>query len=593
LKHLAVLNKYLLRYKWHLLFGVIFIIISNLFAIIPARIVRYAFDLVRETLDIYHVYNGFNVQSALFGIFSKSIVVYGVVILLMALLKGIFLFFVRQTLIVMSRLIEYDLKNDIYAHYQVLPLSFYRQNNTGDLMARISEDVSRVRMYVGPAIMYGLNLIVLFILVISYMLSVNVKLTLFVLFPLPFLSLAIYFVNTVIEKKSDMIQKKLSDLSTFVQEAFSGIRVIKSYAREADRVKYFTVESNEYKMRSLDLVKVDAFFQPLIVSLIGLSTLITVYVGGLQVMEGTLTAGTIAEFILYVYQLTWPVAALGWTTSMVQRASASQQRINEFMNIKSDIVSEKNIEKQIKGDIVFDKVRFVYPDSGIVGLQELSFKIKAGQSLSILGTTGSGKSTVAAILSRMYDVTSGSIFIDGIPIKDFSVSSLRSQTGTVPQDVFLFSDTVKNNIAFGSVKITEAQIEQAAKDADVYDNILNFSEKFDTMIGERGVTLSGGQKQRISIARAIVREPAILILDDSLSAIDAKTENNILNNLKRIMKNRTSIIISHRVSSAKMADYIIVLHDGKIVQQGTHESLLLQEGMYKELNEKQMETESV
>ena len=593
MKHLAVLNKYLLRYKWHLLFGVIFIIISNLFAIIPARIVRYAFDLVRETLDIYHVYNGFDVQSALFGIFSKSIVVYGVVILLMALLKGIFLFFVRQTLIVMSRLIEYDLKNDIYAHYQVLPLSFYRQNNTGDLMARISEDVSRVRMYVGPAIMYGLNLIVLFILVISYMLSVNVKLTLFVLFPLPFLSLAIYFVNTVIEKKSDMIQKKLSDLSTFVQEAFSGIRVIKSYAREADRVKYFTVESNEYKMRSLDLVKVDAFFQPLIVSLIGLSTLITVYVGGLQVMEGTLTAGTIAEFILYVYQLTWPVAALGWTTSMVQRASASQQRINEFMNIKSDIVSEKNIEKQIKGDIVFDKVRFVYPDSGIVGLQELSFKIKAGQSLSILGTTGSGKSTVAAILSRMYDVTSGSIFIDGIPIKDFSVSSLRSQTGTVPQDVFLFSDTVKNNIAFGSVKITEAQIEQAAKDADVYDNILNFSEKFDTMIGERGVTLSGGQKQRISIARAIVREPAILILDDTLSAIDAKTENNILNNLKRIMKNRTSIIISHRVSSAKMADYIIVLHDGKIVQQGTHESLLLQEGMYKELNEKQMETESV
>ncbi len=593
MKHLAVLNKYILRYKWHLLLGVIFIIISNLFAVIPARIVRYAFDLVRETLDVYHIYTGFNIQSALFGIFSKSIVVYGVVILLMALLKGIFLFFVRQTLIVMSRLIEYDLKNDIYAHYQVLPLSFYRQHNTGDLMARISEDVSRVRMYVGPAIMYGLNLIVLFILVISYMLSVNVKLTLFVLFPLPFLSIAIYFVNTVIEKKSDMIQKKLSDLSTFVQEAFSGIRVIKSYAREADRVKKFTDESNEYKKRSLDLVKIDAFFQPLIVSLIGLSTLITVYVGGLQVMAGTLTAGTIAEFILYVYQLTWPVAALGWTTSMVQRASASQQRINEFMDIKSDIVSGKNIEKQIKGDIVFDKVRFVYPDSGIVALQDLSFQIKAGQSLSILGTTGSGKSTVAAILSRMNDVTSGSIFIDGIPIKDFSISSLRSQTGTVPQDVFLFSDTVKNNIAFGSVKITDAQIEQAAKDADVYENILNFSEKFDTMIGERGVTLSGGQKQRISIARAIVREPAILILDDSLSAIDSKTENNILNNLKRIMKNRTSIIISHRVSSAKIADYIIVLEDGKIVQQGTHESLLLQDGMYKELNEKQMEIENV
>ena len=593
MKHLATLNKYLLRYKWHLLLGIIFIIISNLFAIFPARIVRYAFDLVKESLDIYNLFKGFGIQPDLFSIFGKSIVVYAVVILIMALLKGIFLFFVRQTLIVMSRLIEYDLKNDIYAHYQVLPLAFYRQHNTGDLMARISEDVGRVRMYVGPAIMYGINLVVLFILVISYMLSVNVKLSMLVLLPLPFLSVAIYFVNTIIEKRSDLIQKKLSDLSTFVQEAFSGIRVIKSFARENDRVKNFKVESNIYKSRAMDMVKVDAIFQPLIVSLIGLSTLITVYVGGMQVMEGTLSAGTIAEFILYVYQLTWPVAALGWTTSMVQRASASQKRINEFLRIKTDIVSEKNIDKIIEGNIVFDKVKFVYPDSSIVAIQDISFKINSGQSLAILGTTGSGKSTIAAILSRMYDVTEGSINIDGIDIKDFSISSLRRQMGTVPQDVFLFSDTVKNNIAFGSINLSDQQIENAARDADVLENINNFPEKFETLIGERGVTLSGGQKQRISIARAIVREPSILVLDDALSAVDTKTENTILNNLKRIMIGRTTIIISHRVSSAKMADYIVVLDEGKIIQQGTHQQLLLEDGIYKELNEKQFEVENI
>ncbi|MBC8111679.1 MAG: ABC transporter ATP-binding protein [Verrucomicrobia bacterium] len=591
MKHLSALNKYLIRYKWHVIGGTIFIIISNLFAIIPAQVVRYAFDLVKESLDLYFVFEGFGVQNQIFEVFGASILLFGIVILVMALLKGIFLFFVRQTLIVMSRLVEYDMKNDIYAHYQTLPLSFYRKNNTGDLMARISEDVSRVRMYLGPAIMYGLNLVVMFVLVIGYMLSVNVKMTLFVLLPMPFLSLAIYFVNTIIEKRSDEIQKKLSGLSTFVQEAFSGIRVLKSYNREKNSVADFTEASNEYRQKVLRLTQVDSTFQPLMVGLVGLSTLMTVYVGGLEVMNGTISAGTIAEFIMYVSLLTWPVAALGWTTSLIQRASVSQQRINEFLNIPTDIVSEKNIQKDIAGKITFENVSFVYPDSGIVALQNLSFEIEAGQSLAILGTTGSGKSTVANLLCRMYDATSGNIMIDDTDIKAYNISSLRQQIGYVPQDVFLFSDTIADNIAFGSVQLSEEQLIKASKDADVYENIMGFSEGFKTMVGERGVTLSGGQKQRVSMARAIVREPAILILDDALSAVDTKTENTILNNLQLVMENRTSVIISHRVSSVKLADKILVLDDGKVVETGTHDSLLARNGFYKELYEKQIQLE--
>jgi ATP-binding cassette, subfamily B, multidrug efflux pump len=411
------------------------------------------------------------------------------------------------------------------------------------------------------------------------------------LLPMPFLSLAIYFVNTIIEKRSDEIQKKLSGLSTFVQEAFSGIRVLKSYNREKKSVADFTEASNEYRQKVLRLTQVDATFQPLMVGLVGLSTLITVYVGGLEVMNGTISAGTIAEFILYVNLLTWPVAALGWTTSLIQRASASQQRINEFLNIQTDIVSEKNIQKDITGQITFENVGFVYPDSGIVALQNLSFQIEAGQSLAILGTTGSGKSTVANLLCRMYDATSGNILIDGIDIKAYTISSLRQQIGYVPQDVFLFSDTIADNIAFGSVQLSEEQIIKASRDADVYENIMGFSEGFKTMVGERGVTLSGGQKQRVSMARAIVREPAILILDDALSAVDTKTENTILNNLQLVMENRTSVIISHRVSSVKLADKILVLDDGNVVETGTHDSLLARNGFYKEMYEKQIQLE--
>lgn len=594
MKHLAYLNKYLLKYKYHLLLGTLFIIISNIFAIVPAQVVRYSFDLVKETIDLYFLYDNYEARQELVSVFARSILFYGIVILLMALLKGFFLFLMRQTIIVMSRLIEFDLKNEIYIHYQSLPLSFYRKNNTGDLMARISEDVSRVRMYLGPAIMYGLNLVVLFVLVISYMLSVNVKLTIYVLLPLPFLSISIYFVNTLINKRSEEIQRSLSSLSTFVQEAFSGIRVLKSFVQEKRFAEKFTIESNYYKDKSLKLTYVNALFFPLIMALVGISTILTIFVGGREVIAGTLSAGNIAEFIMYVYLLTWPVASLGWTTSMVQRAAASQERINEFLNTKTDIVSENNIDRPIEGAIRFEQVKFVYPDSGITGLHNITFEVKSGESVAILGTTGSGKSTVANLLCRMYDVTSGKITIDEQDIKDYRISSLRRQIGYVPQDVFLFSDTIRNNIIFGlEHNFPEEKIIQAAKDADLYENVIGFPDGFQTKLGERGITLSGGQKQRVSIARAIVRNPRILIMDDSLSAVDTKTENAILNSLKRIMVNRTTIIISHRVSSAKLADRIIVLDDGKIVEQGTHETLLEHNGVYKELYEKQLQTEEV
>ena len=595
MKHLAYLNKYLLKYKYHLLLGMLFTIISNLFAVVPAQIVRYSFDLVRETIDQYFLLRGFASQGQIVAVFSRSILLYGIVILVMAVLKGIFLFFMRQTLIVMSRLIEFDLKNEIYAHYQTLPLSFYRRNNTGDLMARISEDVSRVRMYLGPAIMYGLNMVVVLLLVVSYMLSVNVKLTLFILMPFPFLVVSIYLVNEIVEKRSEQIQAQLSHLSTFVQEAFSGIRVLKSFVREDDSARQFTRAADEYRSRSLKLTRVDAFFYPLIMALVGLSTILTVYVGGREVIAGTLSAGHIAEFIMYVYLITWPVASLGWTTSMVVRAAASQQRINEFLQTKTDIVSLKNLEKPLAGKIGFNNVRFTYPDSGIVALDGVTFQVAAGESVALLGTTGSGKSTVATLLCRMYDTTQGQITLDDIDIRDYSLPSLRGQIGFVPQDVFLFSDAIRNNIRFGldEKQVLEEQIIQAAKDADLWENIRTFPEGLDTRVGERGITLSGGQKQRVSIARAIVREPRILILDDALSAVDTKTENAILNSLSRIMKGRTTVIISHRVSSAKLADKILVLDDGKIVEQGTHESLLRENGIYRDLYEKQLQTEEV
>ncbi|MFB9861894.1 ABC transporter ATP-binding protein [Rufibacter immobilis] len=592
MKSLKYLNKYLLKYKFRFFWGIVFVIVSNIFAIIPAQVVRHAFDLVREGITMYQLHDGFAQQENVYASFARSTLFYGAVIVLMALLRGIFLFFMRQTIIVMSRLIENDLKNEIYAHYQTLPLSFYRRNNTGDLMARISEDVSRVRMYLGPAIMYGVNLVVLFLMVIPYMLSVNVKLTIYTLLPLPILSVSIYYVNNIIERKSDEIQKSLSGITTFVQEAFSGIRVLKSFVREQDSHANFTKASDTYKDKSLELNFVNSLFFPLILFLIGLSTIITVWLGGKEVINGSITPGVIAEFLIYVNMLTWPVTALGWTTSLVQRAAASQQRINEFLNTKTDIISQKHLEKDLKGAIVFEDVDFVYPDTGIHALKKLSFQINPGETLAVIGNTGSGKSTVAALVCRLYDATGGRILIDGEDIRDYSLSNLRSQIGYVPQDVFLFSDSIRNNIGFGVDALPEEKMLQAAKDADVYENIMHFPAQFDTVLGERGITLSGGQKQRVSIARALAREPKILILDDSLSAVDTKTENAILNSLQRVMANRTSIIISHRVSSVKLANKILVLDDGVVVQHGTHEDLMQDtNGLYRALYERQLQTE--
>jgi ATP-binding cassette subfamily B protein len=592
-KELAHLNKYLLKYKHLLLLGILFIIISNIFQILPAQFVRYALDLVIDNLNVYKLFEGHTIQEGYNENIKRSVVVYGLIILGMALLRGFFLFLVRQTIIAMSRHIEYDLKNEIYQQYQSLPVSFYRRNNTGDLLARISEDVSKVRMYIGPAIMYGLNLLTLFLMLIPIMFTINFRLTLFALIPLPFLSFSIYYVHNKINRRSEEIQKSLSGLATFVQEAFSGIRVLKSFAREQESAERFSQKSEEYKLKSLRLTRVNALFFPLILFLIGLSIVITVFIGGTEVINGTLSFGNIAEFIIYINLLTWPVTSLGWITSIVQRAAASQKRINEFLQEKNQIKSLKNLSTEIQGDIKFENVYFTYEDSGINALKDITFEVKKGKTLAIIGTTGSGKSTIANLICRLFDPSRGNIFLDGTDIGDFDIQYMRNQIGYVPQDVFLFSDSIDKNIAFGSENLDDEQIIQAAIDADLHDNIIDLPDGFNTVLGERGITLSGGQKQRLSIARALVRNPKILILDDSLSAVDTKTENNILNNLQDIMKGKTSIIISHRVSSAKLSDHIIVLDDGRIIEQGDHNSLIHKSGVYKELYEKQLKSDEI
>ena len=554
----------------------------------PAVLVRYSFDLLKGNYELFKLFDGFDLQTDAYALFAKSIWILGILILISALLRGIFMFFMRQTIIVMSRIIEYDLKNEIFEHYQSLPLSFYRKNNTGDLMNRISEDVSKVRMYFGPAIMYGITLLTLFLMVIPFMFSINFKLTIYSLIPLPILSLSIYLVNNIIHKRSERIQESLSNLSTFVQEAFSGIRVIKAFDREEDINLQFEKESTDYKNKSLKLAFVQAVFFPLIMSLIGLSVILTIYIGGVEVFNGSISTGVIAEFIIYVNLLTWPVAALGWITSIIQQAAASQKRINEFLEKKTDIISTENLEKNLAGTIEFENVDFIYPDSGIHALKNISFKVNQGESVAIIGNTGAGKSTLANLICRMYDISSGSLKIDGKSIQKYDLSCLRSQIGFVPQDVFLFSDSIRNNIAFGNPGMNEEKIIQAAKDADLLNNIADLPNGFDTRVGERGITLSGGQKQRVSIARAVAREPKILILDDALSAVDTKTENTILEAMTKIMKGRTSLIISHRVSSAKLASKIIVLLDGSIIEQGSHEDLLEKNGAYKGIYDQQL-----
>jgi ATP-binding cassette subfamily B protein len=593
IRTLSTLNKYFYKYKWLLIWGTIFTIISNVFSIAPGPLVRYAFDLIEKSIQEYRLHaHDIQKQKVLFDVFAYNVLLYGGLIVVMALIRGVFLFFMRQTIIVMSRHIEYDMKNEIYAHYQSLPLSFYRKNNTGDLMARISEDVSQVRMYTGPAIMYGINLVTLMVMVISFMFLVDAKLAFYSLLPLPILSVSIYYVSNWINQQSTELQKSLSGLSTFVQESFSGIRVIKAYSRENDSIKNFSKESDVYKQKAIKLAFIEALFYPFMLALVGLSTILVVYIGGVEVMNGKITSGVIAEFIIYITMLTWPVTAIGWITSIAQRAAASQVRINEFLNTQTDIVSEKNLILHIKGNIRFENVSLTYQETNIKAIKNINFEIKAGENLAILGTTGAGKSTIANLITRMYDVTEGKILIDDVNIKDYEIQNLRKQIGYVPQELFLFSDTILNNLTFGTENISEAQVLEAAKDADLYQNIMNFPHKFETRIGERGITLSGGQKQRLSIARAIVRNPKILILDDSLSAVDTNTENIILNNLKKIMQNRTFIIISHRVSSAKLANKIIVLDEGSIKEMGTHEELMAQNGIYKEMYEKQLQTET-
>jgi ATP-binding cassette, subfamily B, multidrug efflux pump len=589
MKSLAYLNKYFYKYRWRLLPGILFVVISNIFGVLPAQVIRIAFNLVTENIQIYHLYSGFSRQALVYDIFASSLLLFGALVLVLSLLRGLFLFFMRQTIILMSRHIEYDLKNEIYAHYQQLPLAFYRRHNTGDLMNRVTEDVSRVRMYLGPGIMYAINTIVLFILTVYAMMSVNGRLAFFSLLPMPVLVWSIYYVNNIIEHRSEKIQERLSSLSSFVQENVSGIRVIKSFVREGFVNNRFTQESENYKTHSMELTRVNALFFPMMLLLVGLSNVLIIYIGGVEVMKGNITSGNIAEFVVYLGQLTFPVMSLGWVSSLIQRAAASQKRINEFLHEEPEIKSAVDaIPHQVAGGVVFDNVSFTYPDTGIEALKSVSFTIKPGELVAVIGRTGSGKSTLANLLMRMYDVTTGEIRIDGHAVGKLNLENYRSQVGFVPQEVFLFSDTIANNIAFSANQLDMPAVEQAAKDAAVYQNIMELDNQFLTLIGERGVTLSGGQKQRVSIARAIIKHPQILILDDCLSAVDTRTEEAILGSLGGIMKNKTSLIIAHRISTIRNADKILVMDNGRIAEQGNHQQLMAQQGIYFDLYEKQL-----
>ena len=582
MKELSYLNKYLVKYKGRLLLGTLFIIVSNIFKVLMPEILKDATNSIKLVLDNITSYTSEEITAIAISL--------GLLFMLYALLNGVFLFLTRQTIIIMSRLIEYDLKNEIYDKYQRLSMSFYKRNSTGDLMNRISEDVSKVRMYLGPAIMYTINVVVLIVMVVSFMIKISPLLTLYVLIPLPIMSILVYRVSSRINKKSEVTQVQQSKLSTFVQETFSGIRVLKAYNREGFFKNEFDQESRNYKTASLSLAKTNALFIPVIVSLIGLSTIIIVYFGGVKSINGQLSIGEILQFIFYINMLTWPIASIGWVTSLIQRAAASQKRVNEFLQENPEITDKENSVEFESGKIIFNNVCFAYTNTNKEALKNVSFEIEKGKTLAITGKTGSGKSTLANLICRLFDVNTGEISINGMNVKRIQKRSLRTNIGYVPQEVFLFSDTIASNIAFGnkSGQSNNEEVQAAAKKAAVYDNIIQFENGFDTVIGERGITLSGGQKQRISIARAIINNPEILIFDDCLSAVDTKTEEAILSNLKEIMNNKTSIIISHRISSIKNADYIIVLDKGLISEKGTHSELINNKGYYSTTFEKQL-----
>ena len=573
---LFYLNKYLVKYKWRLILGTIFILISNLFFIHQPEILS---EAINEILAYLESDTGNKTKN----IVQEGLKLSGLYMLL-ALLKGVFLFFTRQTIIIMSRFIEYDLKNEIYNQYQRLTFNFYKKNATGDLMNRISEDVSKVRMYLGPGIMYTINLFFLFGLILYKMITKNPELTLYVLLPLPIMSILIYFVSKVLNKKSENVQVRQSFLSTIVQESFSGIRVIKSHVKESNVESKFNTAAENYKKDSMDLATTNAFFMPTIILLIGVSTIMTIYIGALQANAGTINAGEIAEFVMYVNMLTWPFASVGWVTSIVQRAAASQKRINEFLLEEPELTVNEDASEDFhfRNEIYLKNVSLTYENSGVTALKNINLRINKGETIGIIGKTGSGKSSLAYLIMRLLDPSTGKITVDNSPLIDQHLDQWRQHLGYVPQEHFLFSDSIKNNIVFGAHtdEIPDERIYQIAKNAGIHDNIMNFPEKYETLLGERGINLSGGQKQRLSIARALIKNPEILVLDDCLSAVDNETEEYILQSIRNDLNEKTAIIISHRISSIKYADKIIVLDEGELVEEGNHKELMQLKGHY-------------
>jgi len=593
MNHLYVLNHFFWKYRWHFLGGIFFVSLSNYFRVLQPQAIREALDLVVNNLSLYRNFENSSLQIGLNKILGKQLLLFGLFVLLFAGLMGLFMYFMRQTIIVMSRLMEYDMRKEIFDHYQVLDLAFYKRNKTGDLMARITEDVNKVRMYLGPAILYGINLISLFVFVIYAMVNVSLELTLFCLIPLPILSISIYYVSDLIHKKSEEIQQQLAVLNNTAQEVYAGIRVVKAYTQENSMLGFFTKQSQQYKQQSVALAKINALFYPLMILLIGISTLITVYAGGTLVVRGSISTGNIAEFVIYVNMLTWPVTSIGWIASIIQQASASQKRINEFMLTQPTILSGSIESFKIKGDIEFKKVTLTYPDTGIRALTNLNLHIKVGEKVAIIGKTGSGKTSFAELLLRMYDSTEGEILFDGVNIKSLNLGRLREQIGYVPQDVFLFSESLRENIAFGNPNADEQKMEDAILNASLTEEIKTFPNGLNTILGERGITLSGGQKQRVSIARALLKDPEILILDDCLSAVDSHTENQILSYFQTVLKGKTAIIISHRIYVHLNFDKILVFQDGEIAHVGTHEELLKISPYYLDLYERQLSDEKI